>query len=81
HKDRAAEALRVTAADVKSLGCVDEIIPEPAAGIHADRDAGIEILASALARHLAELKAISADELVAARQSKFRNIARFYTEG
>ncbi|HEV2326495.1 MAG TPA: acetyl-CoA carboxylase carboxyltransferase subunit alpha [Terracidiphilus sp.] len=81
HKDRAAEALRVTAADVSSLGCVDEIIPEPGEGIHADRDAGIEILAAALRKHLAELKAISVDELVATRQRKFRNIAQFYTEG
>ena len=81
HKDRAAEALRVTAADVSSLGCIDEIIPEPGAGIHADRDVGIEILAAALRKHLAELKAMSIEEMVAARQRKFRNIAQFYTEG
>jgi acetyl-CoA carboxylase carboxyl transferase subunit alpha len=81
HKDRAAQALRVTAADVKSLGCVDEIIPEPAPGIHADRDSGIEMLRSALEKHLAELNAIAVDELVGARQRKFRNIAQFYTEG
>ena len=81
HKDRAAEALRVTAADVKSLGCVDELIPEPAAGIHADRDAGIELLAATLKKHLAELNAMTTDEMVAARQRKFRNIAQFYTEG
>jgi acetyl-CoA carboxylase carboxyl transferase subunit alpha len=81
HKDRAAEALRVTAPDVMSLGCVDEVIPEPAEGIHAQREAGIELLVAALRRHLAELKAMSAEELVAARQRKFRNIAQFYTEG
>ena len=81
HKDRAAEALRVTAPDVKSLGCVDEIIPEPAAGIHADRDTGIELLAAALKKHLAELKAMTTGDMVAARQRKFRNIAQFYTEG
>ena len=81
HKDRAAEALRVTAADVSALGCVDEIIPEPGEGIHADRDAGIAMLAAALRKHLAELKAMSTDELVTARQRKFRNIAQFYTEG
>jgi acetyl-CoA carboxylase carboxyl transferase subunit alpha len=81
HKDRAAEALRVTAPDVRSLGCVDEVIPEPPAGIHADRDAGIELLAAAIKKHLAELKAMSTEEMVAARQRKFRNIAQFYTEG
>ena len=81
HKDRAAEALRVTAPDVMSLGCVDEIISEPAGGIHADREAGMELLAAALRKHLAELKSMSTDEMVAARQRKFRNIAQFYTEG
>ena len=81
YKDRAAAALRLTAPDVNSLGCVDEIVPEPPGGIHADRDAGIEMLRSALGKHLAELKAIPVDELVGSRQRKFRNIARFYTEG
>jgi acetyl-CoA carboxylase carboxyl transferase subunit alpha len=81
HKDRAAEALRVTAADVSSLGCVDEIIAEPRAGIHADRDAGIESLAAAIKKHLSELKAMPPGEMVAVRQRKFRNIAQFYTEG
>ena len=80
-KDRAAAALRASAADVISFGCVDEIIPEPAGGIHADREAGIEMLGAALRKHQAELKAMSAEELVTARQRKFRNIAQFYTEG
>jgi len=39
------------------------------------------LLADALKRRLAELKAIPINELVAARQNKFRNIAQFYTEG
>ena len=80
HKDRAAAALRVTAPEVAELGCVDEIIPEPPGGIHADREAGMQLLAAALRRHLAELKALPIDELLARRQKKFRNIAQFYTE-
>jgi acetyl-CoA carboxylase carboxyl transferase subunit alpha len=55
-------------------------VAEPAAGIHEDREAGIELLAAALRKHLAELKAMSTDEMVAARQRKFRTIAQFYTE-
>lgn len=81
HKDRAAEALRVTAPDVASLGCVDEIVSEPRSGIHVDREAGIALLAAALKKHLAELRNMPVDQLVAARQAKFRNIAQFYTEG
>jgi acetyl-CoA carboxylase carboxyl transferase subunit alpha len=39
------------------------------------------MLGSVLKKHLAELKAMPVDELVSARQQKFRNIAQFYTEG
>ncbi|MFP5211275.1 MAG: acetyl-CoA carboxylase carboxyltransferase subunit alpha [Acidobacteriota bacterium] len=80
HKQLAAEAMRISASEVAALGCVDEIVPEPMGGIHEDREAGTGLLGSVLKKHLAELKAIPADELVAARQQKFRNIARFYTE-
>jgi acetyl-CoA carboxylase carboxyl transferase subunit alpha len=80
-KELAAAALKITASEVSALGCVDEIITEPAEGAHTDPVTGIGMLGSALARHLAELKKIPIDELVAARQHKFRNIAQYYTEG
>lgn len=79
-KQLAAEAMRIAAPEVAALGCVDEILPEPEGGIHTDREAGMGMVGAALRRHLDELKAISVDDLVAARQSKFRNIAQFYTE-
>ncbi|MGA2807863.1 MAG: acetyl-CoA carboxylase carboxyltransferase subunit alpha [Terracidiphilus sp.] len=81
NKQLAAEAMRISAPEVASLGCVDEIIPEPSDGIHTDREAGTGLLGTVLQKHLAELKAVPIDELVAARQAKFRNIAQFYTEG
>ncbi len=80
HKQLAAEAMRISASEVAALGCVDEIVPEPMGGIHEDREAGTGLLGTILKKHLAELKGIPVDELVAARQQKFRNIARFYTE-
>src|SRR5580658_6993584 len=80
HKDRAAAALRVTAQDVASLGCVDEIVVEPSDGIQTDHEAGAQVLADALKKHLGQLRAITIDELLTARQRKFRNIAQFYTE-
>jgi len=79
-KQLAAEAMRISAAEVKALGCVDEIVPEPPEGIHTDREAGIAALGNVIARHLAELEGFSADELVATRQQKFRNMAQFYSE-
>jgi acetyl-CoA carboxylase carboxyl transferase subunit alpha len=80
-KQLAAEAMRISAPEVAALGCVDEIVEEPPEGIHADREAGTGMLGAVLKKHLAELKALPVDEMVAARQAKFRNIAQFYTEG
>ena len=80
-KQLAAEALHISAPEVFGLGCVDEIIPEPPEGIHTNREAGTGLLSTVLKKHLAELKAVPIDILVAARQAKFRNIAQFYTEG
>jgi acetyl-CoA carboxylase carboxyl transferase subunit alpha len=81
HKQLAAEAMRISAPEVAALGCVDEIVQEPPEGIHTDREAGTGLLSSVLIKHLAALKALPIDTLVAERQAKFRNIAQFYTEG
>ena len=80
-KQLAAEAMRISAPEVEKLGCVDEIIGEPPGGAHTDHEAGAGLLGQALTRHLNQLKAIPVEELVAARQKKFRNLAQFYTEG
>jgi acetyl-CoA carboxylase carboxyl transferase subunit alpha len=80
HKRLAAEAMRISAPEVAALGCVDEIVTEPPGGIHADREAGSGFLGSVLTKHLAELKAIPIEALVAERQRKFRNIAQFYVQ-
>lgn len=79
-KDRAAEAMRISAPEVAALGCVDEILEEPGEGAHTDHETGAGLLGSALQRHLAELKAMPIDALVATRQEKFRRIAQCYTE-
>ena len=81
HKQLAAEAMRISAPEVAALGCVDEIIAEPPEGLHIDRETGLGLLGSALRKHLDAIKKVPVDELVAARQLKFRNMARFYTEG
>jgi len=74
---QAAEALKITAKDIKGLEVIDEIVPEPAGGAHRDHDAAAEFLHKALARNLAELKAIAADELIEQRYQKFRKMSRF----
>jgi acetyl-CoA carboxylase carboxyl transferase subunit alpha len=72
--------MRISAPEVASLGCVDEIITEPPGGAHSDHPAGAGLVGTAIRKHLAELKSVPIDQLVAARQQKFRNIAQCYTE-
>jgi acetyl-CoA carboxylase carboxyl transferase subunit alpha len=79
-KDMAAEALRISAPEVKALGCVDEIVPEPPGGAHCDPEAAATILAAVLVKNLNKLKATPVDTLVRTRQAKFRSMAQFYTE-
>ena len=81
HKQQAAEAMRISAPEVAAAGCVDAIVPEPPEGLHVDRETGLGILGAELKKQLDTLVEAPIDELVAARQRKFRNIAQFYTEG
>src|ERR1700734_1973611 len=80
HKERAAEAMRITAQEVKELGCVDDIIPEPPAGAHEDHEAAAALLDSCLLYHLEQLNSLPTKERLAQRRTKFRNIAQFYTD-
>jgi acetyl-CoA carboxylase carboxyl transferase subunit alpha len=74
---QAAEALKLTAKDIKELEVIDEIVPEPAGGAHRDHEAAAAALHKVLARNLAELKAIPAEELIEQRYQKFRKMSRF----
>jgi len=79
-KQQAAAALKYTAFDVKRLGCVDEVLPEPKGGTQNDPAAAMHIVDKKLKFHLAALSALPVDELLEQRFQKFRNIAQFYTE-
>jgi acetyl-CoA carboxylase carboxyl transferase subunit alpha len=78
-KQQASAALRYTAEDVQQLGCVDDVIGEPAGGTQNDPADAIKRLTDKLQHHLAELKKVPMDDLLASRYEKFRNIAQFYT--
>ena len=77
-KELAAEAMRITAADLNELGCIDDIVPEPEGGAHRDHEAAANLLDAALQRHYADLKKVPPAELVASRYNKFRTIAQFF---
>ncbi|MDU8944036.1 acetyl-CoA carboxylase carboxyltransferase subunit alpha [Ovoidimarina sediminis] len=67
----AAEALRLTAQDLKGLGVIDHIIVEPLGGAQRDREGTITSVGGAIASLLKELGPMSADQLVADRRKKF----------
>lgn len=67
----AAEALKLTAADLLELGVIDRVVPEPLGGAHRDPDTSAQTLKSYMLEALSELEGIPADELVGQRIEKF----------
>ncbi len=75
--EQAAEALKLTAKDIKELEVSDEIVKEPLGGAHRDHQTMAKNLHEALSRNLKELKQLPADQLVEERYQKFRKMSRF----
>jgi acetyl-CoA carboxylase carboxyl transferase subunit alpha len=75
--EQAAEALKLTAQDIKAIEVCDEIVKEPLGGAHRDHQAMAKSLHEALSRNLKELRQIPADQLVELRYQKFRKMSRF----
>jgi acetyl-CoA carboxylase carboxyl transferase subunit alpha len=73
----AAEALRITAADLKELGIVDEVVPEPEGGAHVDHEATARLLDPFLVRALDNLASIAVPDLLRRRYQKFRRMGQF----
>jgi acetyl-CoA carboxylase carboxyl transferase subunit alpha len=77
HAAEAAEALKLTAQHLLKLDVVDEIVPEPEGGAHRDYETASANLSDALRRNLAQLREMSADELLKKRYKKFRALGSF----
>jgi len=78
---QAAEALKLTAQDVDSLGTViDGIIPEPLGGVHQDHDLAAATLKEHLLKHLAELEEYSPEGLIEQRYQRFRAMSQIEEE-
>jgi len=73
----AAAAMRITAADLKRLGIIDEIVPEPDGGAHADPQLAAENLAPFLEKAMRELLKIKPSMLPEERYKKFRKMGVF----
>jgi acetyl-CoA carboxylase carboxyl transferase subunit alpha len=70
----AAEAMRITAADLLELRAIDRIIAEPVGGAHRDPEEAIKRVGKALSEELAALAAVPGDELRARRRAKYLEI-------
>jgi acetyl-CoA carboxylase carboxyl transferase subunit alpha len=77
---RAAEALKMTAADALELGLIDGIVPEPGEGAHTDPDRAAEALRAVLRDALQELSGMTPDQLIDDRYAKFRRMGSFFAE-
>jgi acetyl-CoA carboxylase carboxyl transferase subunit alpha len=71
HKERAAEALKLTAKDMLSNGLIDGVINEPAGGAHRNPIGMFNILSESISNLYAELKKIPTDDLIQNRVEKF----------
>lgn len=74
---QAAEAMRIGGRDLKKLGLVDEVIPEPLGGAHHNPRLAAENVKVAMLKNLAELKRIPLDELLEKRYQRYRSIGEF----
>ncbi len=80
HREKAAEALKLTSANLMELGVCDEIVPEPAGGAHSDWDPAAENLGKALERVLDDLCALPIDELLQSRWAKYEALGAWREE-
>jgi acetyl-CoA carboxylase carboxyl transferase subunit alpha len=73
----AARALKLTAADLKRLGVVDEVLAEPPGGAHMDPEAMADTVAAAIRKNLKQLHRMKPEALVNRRYQKFRAMGVF----
>lgn len=79
--ETAAVALKITANDLKELGIVDEIVPEPEGGAHTSYEATGRLLDAVLDRQMVALTNESTKGLLDARYEKFRRMGQFFDLG
>lgn len=77
----AAQALKLSAADLFELGIIDEVIPEPMGGAHHDHVGSANNLKSAVNEHLLALEQIPTSDLLDQRYEKFRKFGEFRERG
>ncbi len=77
YKERAAEALKLTAPDMNKLKLIDGIIKEPLGGAHSDREMTYKTVRDEIMKSFAELKKLSSKKLVETRMEKYLKMGVF----
>ena len=77
YKEQAAEALKLTAPDMKKLKLIDEIIKEPEGGAHRNREQTFEIVKKKILSHFKELDKSSPKDLIQVRMDKYTEMGSF----
>jgi acetyl-CoA carboxylase carboxyl transferase subunit alpha len=80
HKQESASALKLTAADLYRFKIIDEVVPEPPAGAHAEPHRAAALLRPRLSQALQEVSALPRDEMLRRRQEKLRQLGTFVIE-
>ena len=75
----AAEALKITAANLLELKIIDEIVPEPEGGAHTNPEATAKFLDPILTAALGELSQLTPKQIVDQRYQKFRGMGQFFS--
>ena len=78
--EQAAAAMRITAKEVRELGCVDQVLREPIGGAHRDPDGAAELVRQAMVSALEELAGVDTQRLLDDRLQKFLNMGVFQQE-
>ncbi|MHA1539734.1 MAG: acetyl-CoA carboxylase carboxyltransferase subunit alpha [Alphaproteobacteria bacterium] len=72
----AAEALKLTAADLLKLGIIDKIVPEPLGGAHRDQKKTLDTLGNEIEKALNSMNGLNGEQLLHRRRQKFLDIGR-----
>jgi len=76
-RERAAASLKITAPDLLELKVIDEIIPEPTGGAHANHAETAKAVHDAVLKHIDELRRLKPDKLVRKRREKYLKMGAF----
>lgn len=79
--ETAAIAMKIMATDLRDLGIIDEIIPEPDGGAHSDYEGAAKLMGDVLERQVLALSGVSGKQLVKGRYEKFRKMCQFFDLG